>query len=1185
MKYAEFIKGNESFQYSINLQYDLMNSKKVESYIPTRKSIELLKEYLLNVTTDNRDKATVLVGPYGKGKSHLLLILLGLMCEKSESKEYLNLLSKIEKIDSNCAEIGKEVLTKKKYLPMIINFNSLDLNQAFLVSLNNALNNVGLSEILPNTYFDSVIKTLHNWNEHEDSSMISKVEKMIFQKSGLSLNKYIEKIRAFDNEAYNIFKDVFSEVTSGIEFNPMVNSDIVKLIEETNYILREKYNYDGIIIVFDEFSKFIEASADSNNVKDLKILQDIAELSSRSKNPQLHLVCITHKTINEYISQIPQEKIDAWRTIEGRFKEILFVTSSQQNYELISNATIKDLDKLGKYLNDNKKYLEQFSYEGERLFDDIYTTSDYIEEIAKKCFPLHPYTTYALPIVSEKIAQNERTLFTYLSKNEPFSLIDFVNRNNGEFELITLDRIYDYFEPLLKKEINNQMIYDIWVQADTALKIVYSDIEKKIIKTLAIISLVNDKKIFTPNEYTIIHSLQESSNDTEKAIESLKQSGVIILRKGTETLDFLPISSVDVKKKIKNIAESKFKNINYADVYSELVDFKYILPKKYNDKFKITRFFNRVFINAQELLSYSNSEQLLMEYKADGLIIDILYNNKSQIKELMEWLKDTINDDRILINIPENELDLSINDLIAEYQAIKLLKANKDFLQEDKAIESQLDLLFDDLNNKLCEYICENYDLESDKCTLYTNVYNYKFINSIKLSELLSNICEANFPNTPKINNELINKNHISGPIQKGRDLIINMLLNNTYNQFDYNKNSVECTIYRATVVNQDLENNILLDEIKNFIEDAEVKEVSFDVLYKNLISNKKGIGTRKGIIPIYLAYILKDYKDEAVLYLKSGRSKKEVLLDSKILININENPQTYMLKIEKGSVEKNNYISKLEDLFLQYTNLNTDNKYYKITKGMQAWYQSLSRIAQKSNIDLINNQNIPESYLKLRDSMMRYEINYRQFLFDDVKKIFKSDLYDEIIKDIVSFKNYLDGYELNVKQLVIRKANEILNDKYNGSLSNNIKLWYGSLENEKKTHLYSGSTNEFIKFASNIENNDINNINTITKIFTGLFIEDWNDETINDFLIEFEASIKSVENYEISSEGSNKGTIKIIIDEDENSLEKSFNKTEISEIGSMLLNAINESIDDFGESIDDNEKRNILMNILERYI
>ena len=96
MKYADFIKGNEGFQYSINIQYDLMNPVKIKGYIPTRKSVEILKEYLLNVVVDDREKATVLIGPYGKGKSHLILILLGLMSGNDQIPELNGLIEKIK---------------------------------------------------------------------------------------------------------------------------------------------------------------------------------------------------------------------------------------------------------------------------------------------------------------------------------------------------------------------------------------------------------------------------------------------------------------------------------------------------------------------------------------------------------------------------------------------------------------------------------------------------------------------------------------------------------------------------------------------------------------------------------------------------------------------------------------------------------------------------------------------------------------------------------------------------------------------------------------------------------------------------------------------------------------------------------------------------------------------------------
>ena len=97
MKYSDFIEINEKFQTSINLEYDLNKIEKVRSYIPTEQSVKILGTFLrsfyFNKETQNR--ASVLIGPYGRGKSHLLLVLAALtsMDLKRIPKKRLNMFS------------------------------------------------------------------------------------------------------------------------------------------------------------------------------------------------------------------------------------------------------------------------------------------------------------------------------------------------------------------------------------------------------------------------------------------------------------------------------------------------------------------------------------------------------------------------------------------------------------------------------------------------------------------------------------------------------------------------------------------------------------------------------------------------------------------------------------------------------------------------------------------------------------------------------------------------------------------------------------------------------------------------------------------------------------------------------------------------------------------------------------
>ncbi len=83
----DIVKVNEGFRSAVNLYLNLNNSQKVLSYIPTKSSLLLLDDYM-NAVLKNKEQATLLVGPYGKGKSHLLLVLLAILSmERSEENE------------------------------------------------------------------------------------------------------------------------------------------------------------------------------------------------------------------------------------------------------------------------------------------------------------------------------------------------------------------------------------------------------------------------------------------------------------------------------------------------------------------------------------------------------------------------------------------------------------------------------------------------------------------------------------------------------------------------------------------------------------------------------------------------------------------------------------------------------------------------------------------------------------------------------------------------------------------------------------------------------------------------------------------------------------------------------------------------------------------------------------------
>ena len=145
MNLSNIITVNERFESSINLKLDLENNKKVDAYIPTSSSVAILDAFLEDLLYEKKWTSTMLTGAYGKGKSHLLLVLLFLLnrpaaTKKKElslwKKSVRNLQKKVANINENTALKLKELVQKeKKYLPVIINFGRESLEQSYLLAL------------------------------------------------------------------------------------------------------------------------------------------------------------------------------------------------------------------------------------------------------------------------------------------------------------------------------------------------------------------------------------------------------------------------------------------------------------------------------------------------------------------------------------------------------------------------------------------------------------------------------------------------------------------------------------------------------------------------------------------------------------------------------------------------------------------------------------------------------------------------------------------------------------------------------------------------------------------------------------------------------------------------------------------------------------------------------------------
>lgn len=1182
MKYMDFVGTDSGFQASVNLQYDLNSESKIESYIPTRQSVDILKRYLNAVCNDNfnEDNATVLIGPYGRGKSHLLLILSAIISKGAtfvSDKCLTRLYEKISDADQTAGELINILWSKHKpMLPVIINSNHRDINQSFIIALREALERFDLNNFFPETYYDAALKMIDTWEkEYENAFRIFKSE---LKKEKTKVSEIKNSLFQCSPQTYEIFCRIYPMVSNGAEFNPFQNTDTVKMYEKVAEALIDQKNFGGIYIIFDEFSKYLESFAAVNNMQNMKLVQDFAELAVRSN--MLHFCCITHKEILDY------SQSDSFRTVDGRFKKVYFVASSEQSYELVSHA-INHKEGFEDFYN---KHNKDFLATGQLchltgLFNDL-SDEVYNRIIVKNCFPLHPLSIFALIRISEAVGQNERTLFTFLSQEEEFSLPAFLrkNRKNDKFDLLTVEWIYDYFSDLFRVEMFHPKIFSIWSKTQSAVKKCTDPDQIRLIKVLSICLMINSDD-FIASDINLKAASNMNDDEFNRVMDALTSLHIITKRRDN-TYSFLTPNGVDIKKNIRNIIEQGLIKLNRPNLLQEAFSVSYILPRQHNAKMRIVRYFRVLFIEYADFCQYSGDFSELKN-NADGLLINIISDNQEERKFAINHLRELSSDESIVICISDN---WEQNELLQEYQAAKILEGQT--ISLDDHFKEELQVYKYDLYKSIRDYAEQLYSASSP-CTAY---YNSKGILSdiekpYHLNRALSQICDSLYDNTPIINNEMVNKHRITPQIRKARTKLIEWILSHPDNIPDMEGYGPEVSLLRSSIIVKKLNTqnysdddnlNDVLRFLEKLVEESENKVIKFSQIYDVLCSSPYGM--RKGIIPIYIAYVFRRVQESLILTYKG----KEMISDGEVLSRIEDEPENFSFYTETGTKEKDDYLEFIITAFSENVGDGIKNRCASAVEALQKWFRSLPKFTREHTkyYGQPEKDKVEPDIIKLKKQLIKYEINPHEFIFSEIPAYFEcSGDYEQTKHKLHDFAEDNNQFINSVRDFLCEEVKKFLNGNISGSLSSVMNGWYTSLPEDIQTHIFSREVNAFLRYIKeNKSHDDRDVISGLAKAITFLAIEDWNDATVDNFIKTVADCIQTVSSYSVKEiQTENKGKISLSLNYEGDVYEKNISETEISGMAELAMNSIESELEDYGDSITPQEKVALLLKLIRK--
>lgn len=1206
----------DRFQTSVNIAYDINDKQKIAGLIPSQAAIELMESFFLSTDDASTQRARVLVGAYGKGKSHIILTILSMLSQKLYKENpaiYNRILTKAKEYNEDLYNYAVSYMeSDKKLLPVIINGSSISLVQAFISGLYQALNINNLGNILPETHFQAAVRTIGLWK-----TQYSDTYEQFKQKLNVPVADFIEKLNEFDVDTYAEFEVLYPTLTSGSIFNPFSGFDVVELYEKVNDKLVE-LGYNGIYVVYDEFSKYLESSITKATVSDTKMLQDFAEKCNRSGSKQLHLLLICHKEIANYIDNLPKNKVDGWRGVSERFNHVVLESDFSQIYEIMGTAIAKKAEEWKEYKVVNQKRFAELTakYVVSKLYEEC--NEDTLKHAIVECYPLHPITTFVLPRLSEAVAQNERTMFTFIAGQEKNTLQSVLEKNNEDFPLVTIDVLYDYFAAQLRNQPYTSDIYKYYKLSASILKDVdLKGLPEKIIKAVTVIYCLEQFERIAPTVDTVINLFSEagySLDEIEDAVDYLiRNKFVIYLKRSNAYLQLKERTGVDVSLAIQDAIVRGQANVSVKEILNSLNIQSCVYPTSYNDAVEMTRYFKFTFIDAVDFCAISDWNRYTDAFDADGVVFAVLVNNEEELSTVTEIIKTNTT----VVNRAVFVLPVQIEKIADVAQELAAVSKLRELYVEDSVVHEEYDMIYTDLTEVISVFINKYLHPEQGKATYYYRGERRQLFRKAHFSNLLSLICAEIYPLTPIINNEVLNKNSVSGVAKTSRIKLVNAVLNNgNVVNLGLTGSGQDVSFMRSTLVvpgilkqnENEVEYNfmpkdhgmkLLLKEIKDFFEASKINYISFTHLYDALLKPEFGFGMRKGVIPVYIALVLNQYKNLAVI----KDRYTEVHLTADLLERINDNPQDYEIYINAWDKEKEAFTKEIANLFVDYIYEQEKDfgGFAYLTNAMNRWYLSLPRYVKELKKAYMGSnafEKVPAQYIKFASTLRLPGIGAQEILFNRLPQCFGQAGFNlKLYADIVDAKKYFDEAKYNLENALIEDTKNIF---LNGRSSSGISLtsacldWLDGVPESKKTVLYPNGAEKLFGIIASLANDEHELVNRLAPILVSLRLNDWNSDTVEKYNKKLLEYVNTIQNYVVketkqqiavseSNSANDEYTISFATDDGSKDI-KTFKKIEYSKRAKLLYTNIVSDIEEMGQSISDQEKRQILMDILKDF-
>lgn len=525
----------------------------------------------------------------------------------------------------------------------------------------------------------------------------------------------------------------------------------------------------GVLLVIDELGKFLEFEAHHPGQREMHLLQLLAEKSGAAGPAPLHLLVLLHQAFEHYSNRLGKSLRDEWQKIQGRFATVAFLEPAEQSLRIVGAAFERDVDL-------SSAVAEQLFEISSQLTQACALPLGFDPgqsiELFTRCYPLHPITLLILPVLCQKVAQNERTLFSYLGSTEPFGLrrrLDQLRMGDwiGPWEL------YDFF--ILNQAVGfaDPLTYHRWVEVATALERYDGDTSAgsidpgtRLLKTIGVLNLIGAQRGLKASQ-----ALLQLAFDApvDQLIERLEQVSIIQFRRYSREFRVWQGSDFDLHGALRQ-ATAEQSSRSLPDLLNELAALPPVVARRASIETGTFRRFTPAFTSAERWPpSPPPAELVLWLYLADA---DEARGRDGRHRLAVDL--SALPDHHVLAVCHSTE---QLREVLTEWLALRDMPAQYPALQQDAVAQREHQTWLTAAETEALGSI--RALLEAPESLNWYFGGTHRDIRSRRhLQQVLSRwVQDTCFPRAPIIRNELINREYPSAAASTGRKKLLAAML------------------------------------------------------------------------------------------------------------------------------------------------------------------------------------------------------------------------------------------------------------------------------------------------------------------------------------------------------------------------------------------------------------------------